>query len=64
MLHFKGKAIVITSLSILASAIFLPASQAAGKIVTLVTHDSFVMDKNLIADFDKQSGYLCWLGDE
>jgi thiamine transport system substrate-binding protein len=57
MLHFKGKAIVITSLSILASAIFLPASQAAGKIVTLVTHDSFVMDKNLIADFDKQSGY-------
>ncbi|MDQ6656735.1 MAG: thiamine ABC transporter substrate-binding protein [Actinomycetota bacterium] len=33
-----------------------PTSRSAGGTVTLITHDSFAMDKSVIAAFEKQSG--------
>ena len=49
--------VITTSFAGLSSAQALARVTNKNREVTLVTHDSFVMSKTLIADFDKTTGY-------
>lgn len=59
-MKFSRKALVVFSLIVIAGLVVVIINITGTnkpKDVTLVTHDSFVMSKEMIADFDKTTGY-------
>ena len=55
----RNSAILIGAITIIIAAIVVVLVTGSGKIkdVTLVTHDSFVMTKDQVTNFDKETGY-------
>ncbi len=53
---FVTVSIIVVLIAVVFSAVYLTGTRKS-KDVILVTHDSFVMSKELVADFDKSTGY-------